>query len=166
MAHIGMIRALEENNIPIDYITGTSMGHRRLIVCHGILSDEMHELISSDDFRRWYTGSEDMSYRFYFKQSPPTPSIINVSIAVRDSMTILRPLINSVIDPLQMNRLSSMYMPEHQPHAVMTLTVLWYRSELWHRMFSTRLPSYLTKVTLAMRYAPLCHFHLSSVLSG
>lgn len=104
MAHIGMIRALEENNIPIDYITGTSMGAIvGSLYAMGYSPDEMHELISSDDFRRWYTGSEDMSYRFYFKQSPPTPSIINVSIAVRDSMTILRPLINSVIDPLQMN---------------------------------------------------------------
>ena len=26
MTHIGIIRALEENNIPIDYITGTSKG--------------------------------------------------------------------------------------------------------------------------------------------
>ena len=26
MAHIGVIRALEENGIPIDYIAGTSMG--------------------------------------------------------------------------------------------------------------------------------------------
>ena len=26
MTHIGLIRALEENNIPIDYITGTSRG--------------------------------------------------------------------------------------------------------------------------------------------
>ena len=26
MTHIGIIRALEENGIPIDYITGTSMG--------------------------------------------------------------------------------------------------------------------------------------------
>ena len=26
LTHIGIIRALEENNIPIDYIAGTSMG--------------------------------------------------------------------------------------------------------------------------------------------
>ena len=26
MAHLGVIKALEENGIPIDYITGTSMG--------------------------------------------------------------------------------------------------------------------------------------------
>ena len=26
LAHIGVIKMLEENNIPIDYVTGTSMG--------------------------------------------------------------------------------------------------------------------------------------------
>ena len=26
IAHIGLIKALEENNIPIDYVAGTSMG--------------------------------------------------------------------------------------------------------------------------------------------
>ncbi|RZK81873.1 MAG: patatin, partial [Pedobacter sp.] len=26
IAHIGILKALEENNIPVDYITGTSMG--------------------------------------------------------------------------------------------------------------------------------------------
>jgi NTE family protein len=26
LAHVGTLKALEENNIPIDYITGTSMG--------------------------------------------------------------------------------------------------------------------------------------------
>ena len=30
LTHIGIIRALEENNIPIDYIAGTSMGD---IIC-------------------------------------------------------------------------------------------------------------------------------------
>ena len=29
-AHIGVIKALEENNIPIDYITGTSAGERNI----------------------------------------------------------------------------------------------------------------------------------------
>ena len=29
LTHIGIIRALEENNIPIDYIAGTSMGADR-----------------------------------------------------------------------------------------------------------------------------------------
>ncbi|MBR4842777.1 MAG: patatin-like phospholipase family protein [Bacteroidaceae bacterium] len=104
MAHIGLIRALEENNIPIDYITGTSMGAIiGSLYAMGYSPDEMQELISSDEFRRWYTGEKDMSYQFYFKQPPPTPSIVQAGLAVRDSMTIIRPMTNSVVDPLQMN---------------------------------------------------------------
>ena len=30
-AHIGVIKALEENNIPIDYITGTSIGRLSVV---------------------------------------------------------------------------------------------------------------------------------------
>jgi NTE family protein len=39
LTHIGIIRALEENNIPIDYITGTSMGAIiGSLICHGVFS--------------------------------------------------------------------------------------------------------------------------------
>ena len=38
LTHIGIIRALEENNIPIDYITGTSMGAIIGSLCHGIFA--------------------------------------------------------------------------------------------------------------------------------
>ena len=104
MAHIGLIRALEENDIPIDYIAGTSMGAIiGSLYSMGYSPDEMQELIRSDEFRRWYTGEKDMSYQFYFKQSPPTPSIVQAGLAVRDSMTNIRPMNNSVVDPLQMN---------------------------------------------------------------
>ena len=104
MAHIGLIRALEENDIPIDYIAGTSMGAIiGSLYAMGYSPDEMQELIRSDEFRRWYTGEKDMSYQFYFKQSPPTPSMVQAGLAVKDSMTIIRPMTNSVIDPLQMN---------------------------------------------------------------
>ena len=104
MAHIGVIRALEENGIPIDYITGTSMGAViGSLYAMGYSPDEMEELIRSDDFKNWYMGAKDMNYQFYFKQNPPTPAIISAQIAIRDSMTVLRPMVNSVIDPLQMN---------------------------------------------------------------
>lgn len=32
IAHIGIIKALEENNVPIDYVAGTSMGDRKSVV--------------------------------------------------------------------------------------------------------------------------------------
>ena len=104
MAHIGVIRALEENGIPIDYIAGTSMGAViGSLYAMGYSPDEMQELISSDDFRNWYMGTRDMNYQFYFKQNPPTPGIISAQVAIRDSMTVIRPTINSLVDPLQMN---------------------------------------------------------------
>lgn len=104
MAHIGVIRALEENGIPIDYIAGTSMGAViGSLYAMGYSPDEMQQLISSDDFKNWYMGTRDMNYQFYFKQNPPTPSIISAQVAIRDSMTVIRPTVNSLVDPLQMN---------------------------------------------------------------
>lgn len=104
MAHIGVIRALEENEIPIDYITGTSMGAViGSLYAMGYSADEMEELIKSDDFSRWYTGAKDMSYQYYYRQPAPNPSIVNARIAFLDSMTVIRPVTNSVIDPSQMN---------------------------------------------------------------
>lgn len=104
MAHIGVIRALEENGIPIDYIAGTSMGAViGSLYAMGYSPDEMEDLIRSDDFKNWYMGTKDMDYQFFFKQRPPTPDIISAQIAIRDSMTVIRPMSNSVVDPLQMN---------------------------------------------------------------
>ena len=49
MTHIGIIRALEENNIPIDYIAGTSMGAIiGSLYAMGYSPDDMVELLKSD----------------------------------------------------------------------------------------------------------------------
>lgn len=58
LTHIGIIRALEENNIPIDYIAGTSMGAIvGSLYAMGYSPDDMEKLLKSDDFKRWYTGN-------------------------------------------------------------------------------------------------------------
>ena len=94
----------EENGIPIDYVAGTSMGAViGSLYAMGYSPDEMEELIRSDDFKNWYMGTKDMDYQFYFKQNPPTPGMISAQIAIRDSMTVILPTINSLVDPLQMN---------------------------------------------------------------
>ena len=57
IAHIGVIRALEDHGIPIDYIAGTSMG---AIVggfyAAGYTTEEMIDLILSPTFSNWSTG--------------------------------------------------------------------------------------------------------------
>jgi NTE family protein len=46
LAHIGVIKALEENRIPIDYIGGTSMGAIiGSLYAIGLTTDEMIEII-------------------------------------------------------------------------------------------------------------------------
>ena len=76
LTHIGIIRALEENNIPIDYITGTSMGAIiGSLYAMGYSPDDMEKLIKSDDFKRWYSGGIQEKYIYYFKRNPPTQSL-------------------------------------------------------------------------------------------
>ena len=53
IAHIGMIKALEENNIPIDYITGTSIGALIAgLYASGYTPNEMIRFFKSSDFRK------------------------------------------------------------------------------------------------------------------
>ena len=57
-AHIGVIKALEENNIPIDYITGTSIGAIiGSLYAMGYSPEEMLELMLSKEFSYWQTGT-------------------------------------------------------------------------------------------------------------
>ena len=70
LTHIGIIRALEENNIPIDYITGTSMGAIiGSLYAMGYSPDDMETLLKSDDFKRWYSGEVEKIYVLFQKES-------------------------------------------------------------------------------------------------
>ncbi len=84
MTHIGIIRALEENNIPIDYITGTSMGAIiGSLYAMGYSPDDMEALLRSPDFKRWYSGKVEPKYEYYFKKNRPTPEFFNIRFAFR-----------------------------------------------------------------------------------
>ena len=105
MTHIGIIRALEENNIPIDYIAGTSMGAIvGSLYAMGYSPDDMEVLLRSPDFKRWYSGQVEPQYEYYFKKGRPTPEFLNIRFAFRDSLRAksLR-LPTSMVNPIQMN---------------------------------------------------------------
>ena len=53
LAHIGVLKALEENDIPIDYIVGTSMGGI-VAGCYaaGMSPGQIEEIALSDEFLR------------------------------------------------------------------------------------------------------------------
>ncbi|MCF2551902.1 patatin-like phospholipase family protein [Bacteroides caecigallinarum] len=107
MTHIGIIRALEENNIPIDYITGTSMGAIvGSLYAMGYSPDDMEKLLKSPDFKKWYSsrGIEE-EYMYYFKMNPPTPEFINIRLSKLDMAKKVKTrfLPSSVVDPMHMN---------------------------------------------------------------
>ena len=106
IAHIGVIKALEENDIPIDYVTGTSMG---AIVgglyAAGYTPDEMLDLILSKGFTYWSTGQMDPSLQYYFTKEEPSPAMLSVPIASkRDSLRADSTAVPaSLISPLPMS---------------------------------------------------------------
>lgn len=105
MTHIGIIRALEENNIPIDYITGTSMGAIiGSLYAMGYSPDDMEAMLRSEEFRRWYSGKIEPKYAYYFKKNRPTPEFFNIRFAFRDSLHIKPQILpTSMVNPIQMN---------------------------------------------------------------
>ena len=102
MTHIGIIRALEENNIPIDYITGTSMGAIiGSLYAMGYSPDDMAALLRS---KRWYSGQVEPKYGYYFKQNRPTPEFFNIRFSFKDSLHIKPQILpTSMVNPIQMN---------------------------------------------------------------
>lgn len=92
MAHIGVIRVLEENNIPIDYIAGTSIG---AIVgglyAAGFTCNEMEELFKSDNFYFWSTGKIQREYRYYFKRPEATPEWLQLRVAKKEEKVKVLP---------------------------------------------------------------------------
>lgn len=105
-AHIGVIKALEENNIPIDYITGTSIGAIvGSLYAMGYSPDDMLALMLSKEFEYWQSGTVESEYTYYFKEPQPTPSVGHIAISFTDSFEI-KPnfLPKSLINPIQMNQ--------------------------------------------------------------
>ena len=118
-AHIGVIKALEENNIPIDYVTGTSIGAIiGSLYAMGYTPEEMLELILSEEFGYWQTGTVEEKYSYFFKEPYPTPEFTHFSIDISDSIQIRTNFLpTSLINPIQMNQaFMSLFAPGvHEP---------------------------------------------------
>lgn len=85
-AHIGVIEAMEENNIPVDYITGTSMGAVvGAMYAMGYSPEDMRRLVGLENFRQWATGviTQDMIYNF--KQGEKDASMFRLRFSINDS---------------------------------------------------------------------------------
>ncbi|MDR3351157.1 MAG: patatin-like phospholipase family protein [Prevotellaceae bacterium] len=80
LAHIGVLKALEENNIPVDYIAGTSMGAIiGGLYAIGYTPDEMIALLSSKEFFIMYKGLMEEKYTAYVYRPDPSPDMLSIS---------------------------------------------------------------------------------------
>jgi NTE family protein len=104
LSHIGVIRALEENNIPIDYIAGTSMG---AIVAGlysiGLTPDEMEVIFRSREFASWYQGEFEEGYATYIYREDPSAEMLNVPVRRNEENKLTIKLPVSLVSPYPMD---------------------------------------------------------------
>jgi len=87
LAHIGILKALEENNIPIDYITGTSMGGIvGAMYAAGYSPTQIEKIALSSDFQDWVSGRYKSDYNFFFQKKSINPSIITAKLSVDSNL--------------------------------------------------------------------------------
>jgi len=83
LAHIGTLKALEENNIPIDYITGTSMGGIvGAMYSAGYSPSEIEKIATSTDFQNWVNGRYTSDYTFFFQKNATNASMLNAKVTL------------------------------------------------------------------------------------
>ncbi|NCU34551.1 hypothetical protein EOM75_00880 [Candidatus Falkowbacteria bacterium] len=92
MAHIGVIKALEENNIPIDYIAGTSIGAAvGAMYAAGFSPQEIEDIFTSEDFRRWIAGDLNRSYSWYYTSDLPDAGWIDLNLQFKNRFSKVLP---------------------------------------------------------------------------
>lgn len=103
--HVGILKALEENNIPIDYVSGASMGAIVAgMYAAGYSPDEMIRFFITDTVQNWLSAkSSDLDNNYYFKKFEPTPAMISVKIDPKASKKAAIQLPTNIISPYQLD---------------------------------------------------------------
>ena len=112
MAHIGFLRALEENNVPVDYICGTSMGAViASFYAAGYSTRQMDSLCRTPEFGLLSEGQElPQDMQFYYLKSEPTAAMVSLKYSGGDNISNTLPtnLINpALMDWVHMKLLSA-----------------------------------------------------------
>lgn len=89
IAHVGVLKALEENDIPIDYIVGTSMGG---IIggCYaaGLSPDQIEEIVLSDQFLRWINGLPEEGHNYYYHRPQDNSGFLHLNLSLDSTLNV------------------------------------------------------------------------------
>lgn len=102
IAHVGILKALEENEIPIDYIAGTSMGG---IVggCYaaGMSPAQIEEIVLSKEFLNWVNGQLESGQSYYYFKNDEDASFLRLNLSLDSTREVL--FNNSIANDLSLN---------------------------------------------------------------
>ncbi|MEA3503927.1 MAG: patatin-like phospholipase family protein, partial [Bacteroidota bacterium] len=110
VAHVGVIKALEENGIPIDYVTGTSMGAIvGAMYAAGFSTKDMLEVVESDEFNNWVDSDIRKKHFYFYSKDDIDAARINLKYDLSGGAGIVFPM--SLRTPYEMDlALVGMYM--------------------------------------------------------
>lgn len=102
VTHIGILKALEENHIPVDYIAGTSMGAIiGGLYASGYSPGEIEQMFTAEELQFWLKGVADPKYSNYFKAFDANASWQIIKIAIDPFLRIKLP--TNMISPNEMD---------------------------------------------------------------
>jgi NTE family protein len=100
IAHIGVLQALEENGIPIDYVVGTSMGAVvGSLYAAGYSPEEIAEIALNPSFKDWVNGASSDRYQYNYTKSQDDGSLVSVDLLFNENFqaSFNTPIANDLI---------------------------------------------------------------------
>src|SRR4249920_592116 len=102
VAHVGVLKALEENEIPIDYVVGTSMGGI-IAGCYaaGMSPAQIEETMLTDNLLKWINGQLEEGYNYYYNKNDIHPSFVKLNLSLDSTLNFN--LNSSIANDLSLN---------------------------------------------------------------
>lgn len=100
LAHIGVIKALEENDIPIDYVVGTSMGAViGAFYAAGYSPLEIEQIVKAPAFQNWIIGTSTERYQYNYTKAEDNSSWVALDLIIdpKSGPRLNTPLANDLI---------------------------------------------------------------------
>lgn len=76
--HIGVLKALEEAGVPVDYVAGTSMGAIvGSLYAAGYSPEEMEQIVATGALQEWVSGRINPRYSRYYREIGQVPPMVS-----------------------------------------------------------------------------------------
>lgn len=113
LAHIGVLKALEQENIPIDYICGTSMGAIiGGLYASGYSVDEIENIFLSKEFDALLSGIIEQDIEPLYYKDKDDASILKINLNAENKLKASLPM--SFVNPTKLDYAFMTFFPRQQ----------------------------------------------------